>query len=172
MFGANDTNNQSPPNPMSAPPDDNSPALTNPAAHPVTPVSSNIDTPLATNNPGPPLSQPPTPAPEPDLNLPDGLPMHEVPASAPAVPHHEPPADNLLQLKQQAIKNLQPLVNHLDQTPEEKFKTTMMLIQASDNAALVKDAYEAAQAITDEKARAQALIDVVNEINYFTQHKK
>jgi hypothetical protein len=47
-----------------------------------------------------------------------------------------------------------------------------MLIQASDNPALVKDAYEAAQKITDEKARAQALIDVVNEINYFTQHKK
>lgn len=80
------------------------------------------------------------------------------------------PSDDLLNLKQQALQSLQPLVNHLDQSPEEKFKTTMMLIQASDNAALVKQAYEAASQITDEKARAQALLDVVNEINYFT-HK-
>jgi len=78
--------------------------------------------------------------------------------------------NDLLSLKQQALQSLSPLVNHLDQTPEEKFKTTMMLIQASDNASLIKDAFDAAKAITDEKARAQALLDVVNEINYFTQH--
>ena len=48
----------------------------------------------------------------------------------------------------------------------------MMLIQASDNADLVPEAYEAANQITDEKARAQALLDVVNEINYFTQSEK
>ena len=35
---------------------------------------------------------------------------------------------------------------------------------------LVKEAYETATKITDEKEKAQALIDVVNEINYFTQH--
>lgn len=79
-------------------------------------------------------------------------------------------SDDLLGLKQQALQNLQPLVSHLDQSPEEKFKTTMMLIQATDNPALVKQAYEVAGQITDEKARAQALLDVINEINYFT-HK-
>jgi hypothetical protein len=47
----------------------------------------------------------------------------------------------------------------------------MMMIQASDDQSLLKTAYEAAQAITDEKARAQALLDVINEINYFTQHQ-
>lgn len=79
--------------------------------------------------------------------------------------------DDLLSLKQNALKDLAPLVNHLDQTPEEKFKTTMMLIQASDNASLVKDAYAAANQIQDEKSRAQALLDVVNEINYFTHQQ-
>lgn len=79
-------------------------------------------------------------------------------------------SDDLLKLKQQALQNLAPLVDQLEQSPEEKFKTTMMLIQASDNAELVQEAYEAANKITDEKARAQALLDVVNEINYFTQH--
>lgn len=77
---------------------------------------------------------------------------------------------DLLELKQQALGQLAPLVDHLEQSPEEKFKTTMMMLQSTDNQALIKDAYAAAQAITEEKARAQALLDVVNEINYFT-HK-
>ena len=47
----------------------------------------------------------------------------------------------------------------------------MMMIQASDNQALIKEAYAAAQEIDDEKTRAQALLDIVNEINYFTQHQ-
>lgn len=83
------------------------------------------------------------------------------------------PADtasgDLLSLKQQALTELSPLVDHLDQTPEEKFRTTMMMIQASDNHALIETAYKAAQAIPDEKVKAQALLDIVNEINYFTQ---
>jgi len=78
--------------------------------------------------------------------------------------------DELLSIKQDALKQLSPLVSHLDQNPEEKFRTTMMMIQASDDQSLIKDAYEAAQNITDEKGRAQALLDIVNEINYFTQH--
>lgn len=80
-------------------------------------------------------------------------------------------ATDLLSIKQQALKQLSPLVGHLDQTPEEKFRTTMMMIQASDDQSLLSQAYEAAQSITDEKTRAQALLDVVNEINYFTQHQ-
>jgi hypothetical protein len=78
--------------------------------------------------------------------------------------------DELLKMKQKALQSLAPLVDHLDQPPEEKFKTTMMLLQASDNAELVKDAFDAANLIKEDKVRAQALLDVVNEINYFTQH--
>jgi hypothetical protein len=78
-------------------------------------------------------------------------------------------SDDLLELKKSALEELAPLVDQLDQSPEEKFKTTMMMIQATDAADLVKVAHEAAQQITDEKARAQALLDIVNEINYFTQ---
>ena len=93
-----------------------------------------------------------------------------MPAIEPAAAAQSSKPDDLIDIKEQALSSLQPLVGHLDQTPEEKFKTTMMLIQATDNAALVKEAYDAANQITDEKARAQALLDVVNEINYFTQH--
>lgn len=79
--------------------------------------------------------------------------------------------EDLIQIKQQALQQLSPLVGHLEQTPEEKFRTTMMMIQASDNQGLIKEAYSAAQEIEDEKTRAQALLDIVNEINYFTQHQ-
>lgn len=80
--------------------------------------------------------------------------------------------DELLNLKQQALQQLSPLVGHLDQTPEEKFRTTMMMIQSSDNQSLIKEAYAAAQQISDDKTRAQALLDIVNEINYFTHQAK
>jgi hypothetical protein len=33
---------------------------------------------------------------------------------------------------------------------------------------MVKAAYKAAHSIEDEKARAQALLDIINEVNYFT----
>lgn len=78
--------------------------------------------------------------------------------------------DDLMDIKRQALQKLSPLVDHLNQTPGERFRTTMMMIQASDDSSLLNVAYEAAQQIADDKARAQALLDVVNEINYFTQH--
>ena len=81
-------------------------------------------------------------------------------------------SEELLDLKRQALEQLTPLVDQLEQSPEDKFRTTMMLIQASDNQSLLKEAYEAANAIQDEKVKAQALLDVINEINYFTQSKQ
>jgi hypothetical protein len=101
-------------------------------------------------------------------------PVFGVPSTAPLQSDSDQASSNvtndLLDIKQQALSQLSPLVGHLDQSPEEKFRTTMMMIQASDNQDLVKEAYAAAQAITDEKSKAQALLDIVNEINYFTQH--
>ncbi len=105
--------------------------------------------------------------------LPQTNDQHTEDAAAPApiddLVQNAPVGDDLLGIKQQALTALSPLIGHLDQSPEEKFRTTMMLIQASDNHEMIKVAYEAAQGIDDEKVRAQALLDVVNEINYFTQ---
>jgi hypothetical protein len=81
------------------------------------------------------------------------------------------PSSDLLKIKQDALQSLSPLVHTLDLKAEDKFRTLMMMIQASDDQSLLPEAYETAQAIEDEKAKAQALLDVVNEINYFTQHK-
>lgn len=97
----------------------------------------------------------------------------------PATQHHANPSsadsstpNDLIDIKQKALSQLTPLVDHLDQSPEDKFRTTMMMIQASDDQSLVQSAYDAAQKIEDEKTRAQALLDIVNEINYFTQHNQ
>lgn len=117
---------------------------------PVTPVEPANDAPII--EPTPEVSQ----ETEPDFTFPTD--------------QSSPTADDLIGIKQSALEQLTPLVDQLDQTPEEKFRTTMMMIQAADNKALIKTAYEAAQKIVDEKAKAQALLDVVNEINYFTQN--
>lgn len=77
-------------------------------------------------------------------------------------------SEDLLHIKQDALEQLSPLVDQLEQEPEQKFRTLLMLIQASDNQELVSHAYKVALQIKDEKVRAQALLDVVNEINYFT----
>jgi hypothetical protein len=78
--------------------------------------------------------------------------------------------NDLLSIKQEVLSTLSPLVDHLDQTSEEKFRTIMMMIQATDDQSLIKSAYASARSIEDEKVRAQALLDIVNEINYFTTH--
>jgi hypothetical protein len=95
------------------------------------------------------------------------------PQAAPAASTSSREADaaapeDLISIKQDALQNLKPLVGHLDQSPEEAFRMTMMMIQATDDQSLIPKAYDLAKSITDEKARAQALLDVVNEINYFT----
>lgn len=78
------------------------------------------------------------------------------------------PVDSTLDpIKKEALKKLEPLVNELDLHPEEKYRALMMIIQATDNKDLVNEAYQAADKIEDTKTRAQALLSIVNEIEYF-----
>ncbi len=80
--------------------------------------------------------------------------------------------NNLDVIKKDALQQLEPLVDQLELNTEERFKTTMMMLQASDNQSLIKKAYELAQQIDNPKVKAQALLDIVNEINYFNQVNK
>ncbi|MEK7472063.1 MAG: hypothetical protein AAB624_02340 [Patescibacteria group bacterium] len=91
-------------------------------------------------------------------------------ASEPSVEGDKPTevSGDLADLQKQAISELAPILGKLDLSNEDKFNTTMMMVQATDNKTLLKDAHEAAKAIEDEKVRAQALLDIINEINYFT----
>jgi len=121
--------------------------------HPGTPMTDDqsTDAPVIQM---PPMPMPPTPPAD---------------NSAPAAPSNDNVSSDLADIKQQALGQLSPLVGHLEQSPEDKFRTLMMMIQASDDQSKIPDAYAAAQAIEDEKVRAQALLDVINEINYFSQ---
>ncbi len=124
----------------------------------------------ATKTPAPSMFDQTTATPSP-FDSPVAEPTVE-PAPAQVTQPVAPVSDDLINIKQQALQQLGPLVGQLDQDPEEKFRTTMMMIQASDNSDLIKEAYSAATQIQDEKVRAQALLDIVNEINYFTHAKE
>ena len=76
--------------------------------------------------------------------------------------------NELVSIKHQAVEELSPLLYKLDQPAEERFRTLMMMVQSTDNQSLLPKAHEAAKQIEDEEARAQALLDVINEVNYFT----
>lgn len=76
--------------------------------------------------------------------------------------------NELDQIKEDALNQLVPIIEELDQPPEEKYRTLMMLIQASDDKNLIKSAYDTANKIEDKKQRAEALLNIVNEINYFS----
>ena len=66
------------------------------------------------------------------------------------------PSGDLESIRSSALHELAPLVGELDQEPEEKYRTLMMMIQASDDQSLVKEAYETAGQIEDKKAKAKA----------------
>lgn len=158
MFGQNDQNQQQPWQPQ------DTGQFTPPAAPVAEPITPAYQEPAAAPVG---FTPPAAPAAFDATTAPAQTPEAE---SAPALPANGTVSTNdLLEIKQNALQELSPLVGHLEQSAEEKFRTTMMMIQASDDHNLLQAAYEAAKSIADEKARAQALLDVVNEINYFTQ---
>lgn len=73
-------------------------------------------------------------------------------------------------IKKTALEELRPLVDKLDLPADEKFDTLLLLIRSTDDKTLVGAAHEAARSIDDETKRAQALLDVIKEIDYFSGH--
>jgi hypothetical protein len=53
-------------------------------------------------------------------------------------------------------------------SPDEKFDLCLMLLRSTDDKSLIPSTYEAAKNITDETKRAQALLDVIREIDFLT----
>jgi len=74
-------------------------------------------------------------------------------------------------IKQTALNELRPLLDHVELPVEEKFDTYLMLIRSTDDTSLIGPAHIAAQSITDDKRRAEALLDIVKEID-FLSHKE
>jgi len=129
-----------------------------------------------------PASTPTTdPKPEPE-STPKPVPVTE-PIVAPTsntlqapVIGYNPPANsastaesgNLEGIKKDALIELRPLVDKLDLAPEEKFDIYLLLLRSTDDKTLIAPAHIAARNIADEVRRAQALLDVIKEIDYLS----
>lgn len=74
-------------------------------------------------------------------------------------------------IKRDALSELRPLVDKLDLPPEEKFDTLLLIIRSTDDKSLVTAAHEAAKSIPDETRRANALLDIIKEIDYFSNQQ-
>jgi hypothetical protein len=102
---------------------------------------------------------------EPTVVAPAETHMVEEPVTAAPVA----PSGDLDEVKQEALSELRPLVDKLNVNPEEKFDTYLLLLRSTDDKALIAPAHEAAKAIADEARRAQALLDIIKEIDFLSQ---
>ncbi len=107
---------------------------------------------------------PPAPAPIPD---PAPLPVAPEPVAQPT--QSAPTNPNLDSIKQDAIAELRPLVDKLNLSPEDRFNTILLIIRSTDDASLLPAVHAAAKQIPDDGRRAQALLDVIKEIDFFKQ---
>lgn len=100
-------------------------------------------------------------------------PVPPVPLLPPIPSHPAVDGDSGLEtIKQDALNELRPLVDKLNVSPEEKFDTYLLLIRSTDDSALIAPAHSAAQGISDEARRAQALLDIIKEIDYLSGTKQ
>lgn len=72
---------------------------------------------------------------------------------------------DLSTLKQDALHELSPLIGQLNQTPDEKYATAKMVYEETKDQNILNAVYEAAKNLTDEKAKAEAIYDVIQKIN-------
>ena len=136
------------------------------------PVGQKVIQPPVAEAPVPPMPPtPPTPAVDELKNAPVDAPApNPVPMSLnPKGPVGN--ANNLLDIKNQAITELRPLIDKLNISPEDKFDTILLLIRTTDDSSLIPMAYDTAKQIADDNRRAQALLDVIKEIDFFNGNK-
>jgi hypothetical protein len=94
---------------------------------------------------------------------------------APVAPAPQPTqavaSNDLDSIKKDALSELRPLVDKVDLPAEEKFDTYLMLIRSTDDTSLIAPAHAVALTITDEKRKAEALLDIIKEIDYLSRDK-
>ena len=106
----------------------------------------------------------PVALPEPEVTMPPVV-------AAPPVTTTVGASGDLNTVKQEALSELRPLVDKLDVSPEEKFDTYLLLLRSTDDKDLIAPAHEAAKGIADEARRAQALLDIIKEIDFLSAPK-
>jgi len=120
----------------------------------------------------------PVPTPTEDLTTPIEPPKPF--ATDTSIPGYNPPVidtpsmpktfdpSNLDSIKKNALIELRPLVDKLNLEPDEKFDIYLLLLRSTDDKTLIAPAHEAARNITDESKRAQALLEIIKEIDFLS----
>lgn len=111
--------------------------------------------------------EPETMAPVPETEPPAALDVQMTPAPSP-VQARTDLGDSLDEVKMEAINELRPIIDKLNLPPDEKFDTYLLLLRCTDDRSLVPPAHEVAKQIEDESRRAQALLDIIKEIEYLS----
>lgn len=97
--------------------------------------------------------------------------LPEAPAAEETRASNAAPSD-LENIKRDALGELRPLIGKVDLPAEEKFDTYLLLIRSTDDTSLIAPAHTAAQEIGDEKRRAEALLDIIKEIDYLSRKEQ
>jgi|GEM_PF-693397 len=73
----------------------------------------------------------------------------------------------LLDIKQQALDALIPNLQKVDGVdPERKFEIYLMAVRFTHDVTILKAALDSAQQIEDSSAQSEALLDLIQELNY------
>ena len=67
-------------------------------------------------------------------------------------------------VKEAALKELFPIMDRIEVSPEKRFELYREIMEVMKDKVVVKPAYEAAKAIKNDKARADALLYVIEQI--------
>ncbi len=102
-------------------------------------------------------------APVEEVSAPEVAPVEDSAATPSLKPGHE----ELEGIKKEALEELKPLVDKLNLPPEEKFDILLLIIRSTDDEELVNKAHTTATEIVDETRKAQALLDIIKEVDYF-----
>jgi len=81
-------------------------------------------------------------------------------------------SSDLDNIKLDALKELRPLMDKVELPAEEKFNTYLMLVRSTDDQSLIAPLHAAAQSIGDEKKKAEALLEIIKEIDYLSRKDK
>ena len=129
------------------------------------------------------LSEPigPFPAPEPKIEMVAPAPEPIAPLEsinipelkAPSIEPSEMPLPdiapneklNTQQIKNAALRDLAPLLDHIDMTPSQKFGVYRNIFEDLKDYTILEPAYKSAREITDETERAKALLYLVESID-------
>lgn len=117
------------------------------------PVSAPAPAPIPQSTPAPTVAEPVAPAPTPTV----GTAANETISNVSNL--------NMHQVKTAALRDLVPLIDHLNMVPSQKFNLYRDIFEDLSDYTILERAYHAASEISDEHERAEALLYLVESID-------